>query len=191
MQNSRRNRPCMSIKVVKKNWITRLAIRSIWKLRIYDCGSRGRGGAPSFILVKSAHSRSQKPSQLPRITLSLCPGNTKFSPKFTLNDWNFFITMIPSCSQVENCLICPSSMLKMDNMRLKLSWIIEKWGNHDSSWCTRKVTQIWRILQSKRRILIDQWYVFIWMNWSRKRIRHIKLAHKPLRHHQKVREGGV
>jgi len=35
--------------------------------------------------------------------------------------------------------------------------------------------------------------MFIWMDWRRKRVRiwHIKLAHKPLCHHQKVQEGGV
>src|SRR5271154_2863874 len=101
--------------------------------------------------------------------------------------------MIPNCFQAGFHLIHPPSTLKTNSMLSKLFWTIAKWEDHVSSWYIGKVTQIRRILGLRRRILMQKWYEFILRNWrwKRVRIRHIKWVHKPLRHHQKVWEGGV
>src|SRR5271170_6384578 len=101
--------------------------------------------------------------------------------------------MIPNYFLAESRLIHLPSMPKMNNMRSKQSWIIEKWGDHVSSWCTGRATQIQKILGLRREILMRKWCEFILRDWRRKRvkIRRIKWVLKPLRHLQKVREGGV
>src|SRR5947207_2020767 len=101
--------------------------------------------------------------------------------------------MISDCFQAGSHLIHLLSMLKTNSIQSKSSWIITKWEDHVNSWCIGKITQIQRILGSRRMILMRKWYEFILRDWKRKRvkIRHITWVHKPLRHHQKGREEGV
>src|SRR5271154_7487002 len=101
--------------------------------------------------------------------------------------------MIRSYFPAESHLIHLPSMPKTNNMRSKPFWTIAKWEDHVSSWCTGKVTQIRRILGLRKEILMRKWCEFILRDWRRKRvkIRRIMWVLKPLRHHQKVWEGGV
>src|SRR5271154_6495879 len=101
--------------------------------------------------------------------------------------------MTPSCFQAGFHIIHPPWTLKTNSMRSKPSWTIAKWEDHVSSWCTGRVTQIRRILGLRKEILMQRWCEFILRDWRRKRvkIRRIMWVLKPLRHHQKVWEGGV
>src|SRR5579859_3568345 len=106
---------------------------------------------------------------------------------------NLPMTMTQCCSQAGYRLIHLLSMLRTNSIQLKLSWIIARLGGPDTSWCIGKVTQIRRILGLRREILMRKWCEFILRDWKRKRvkIRRIKWVLKPLRHHEKVQEGGV
>src|SRR6266496_1486174 len=85
-QKPRRSRPPTLTRNDKRNRITRLGTRFIWRPRIYDYGSRRKEGALSFILAMLGHSKSRRLDQLPRITLSNCPRNFEFTPRFMLDD---------------------------------------------------------------------------------------------------------
>src|SRR5579859_3470580 len=82
----------------------------------------------------------------------------------------------PCLFQGGSHLIYLPLMLKTNSMQSKRSWIIEKWGDHVSSWCTRKATQIRRILGSRRERSMQKWCKFILRDWRRKgvKIGHIK-----------------
>jgi len=69
-----------------RNRITRLETKFIWRPRIYGYGSRRRAEVQSFILDMLAHSKSQRPNQKPRTTLSNYRLNFGFTPKSMLDD---------------------------------------------------------------------------------------------------------
>src|SRR5271170_6924404 len=193
MLKPKRNKPHMPTKAVDKNRITRLGTKCTWRVRICDFVSKRRAGAPSSIPGMSAHSRSPKQNQKHRITLSFYLLNSESTPKFTPDVSSLRTTATQNYSQVEYLLIHLPSTLRTSNMLLRLSSTIVRFEDHGNSWYIGKAIRIRRILGLRSEILMRKWYRLISKDWRLKRVimRHIKWNTPPLRHHQRVGEGGV